>query len=84
VVVRINAPLQEVAEKVRPQVAELEDDGGGTVLRAGFDSLEYPLIQLAGMGYAFEIIEPAEFRDRASELGSRLCEAGRAERPASP
>ncbi|WP_264794984.1 helix-turn-helix transcriptional regulator [Arthrobacter mangrovi] len=75
VVVRIDAPVQ--------QVAELEDDGDGTVLRAGFDSLEYPLIQLAGMGFAFEIIEPAEFRDRARELGSRLREAGRAERPAS-
>jgi len=84
VVVRIDAPVQQVAEKVPPQVAELEDDGGRTVLRAGFDSLEYPLIQLAGLGFAFEIIEPVEFRDRARELGSRLREAGRTERPASP
>jgi len=82
-VVRVHAPVEQVAEKVPPQVAELEDDGGSTLLRAGSDSLDYPLVQLAAMDFAFEILEPAEFRDRALDLAAKLREAGRLERPAS-
>lgn len=77
VVVRIFAPLQTVAERIPPQVAELTDDGGTTVLRSGFDSLDYPLMQLASMGFEFEIIQPAEFKDRALELAGKLAKAGR-------
>lgn len=57
--------------------------GSVPVPRGRFTPRPLPGTDLAGMGFAFKIIEPAEFRDRARELGSRLSEAGRAERPAS-
>ncbi|MEV7648079.1 YafY family protein [Arthrobacter sp. NPDC089319] len=84
VVVRIHAPLQAVAERIPPNIATLSADGGATVLRAGYDSLDYPLVQLAAVGFAFEILEPAEFRQRAAELAGRLSAAAGTETAAAP
>ncbi|TJY65350.1 YafY family transcriptional regulator [Arthrobacter sp. CAU 1506] len=84
VVVRIDAPLQAVAERIPPNIATLTEDGEATVLRAGYDSLDYPLVQLAAVGFAFEILEPAEFRQRAAELAGRLSAAAGTETAAVP
>jgi predicted DNA-binding transcriptional regulator YafY len=84
VVVRINAPLHSVADRIPPNIAVLTDDGGATLLRAGYDSLDYPLVQLAATGFAFEILEPAEFRQRAAELADRLAAAAGTETAAAP
>jgi hypothetical protein len=54
------------------------------VLRAGYDSLDYPLVQLAAIGFAFEILEPAEFRQRAAELAGRLAAAAGTKTAAAP
>ena len=82
VVLRIAAPLGAVAEKVPAEVAVLTADGPGhTLLRSGWDSLELPLIRMAGLGIEFEILEPEEMRAQAREAAGRLA---RAAGPAPP
>ena len=66
VVVRLAAPIAVLTERVPPEVASLEPDGADhTILRGGWDSLDLPLIHLATMGVEFEVLEPAEMRNRA-------------------
>ncbi|WP_235835525.1 WYL domain-containing protein [Arthrobacter terricola] len=76
VVVRLHAPLGEVAAVVGPQLASLSDDGGNaTLLRAGWDSLAQPAAHLASLGMDFEIIAPEEFKDYARTMAARLGKA---------
>ncbi|UVJ38255.1 YafY family protein [Arthrobacter sp. CJ23] len=73
VVVRLHAPIAEVAAVVGPQLAALSDDGGSaTILRAGWDSLAAPAAHLAALDMDFEILAPEEFKDYARTLASRL------------
>lgn len=76
VVVRLHAPIAEVAAIVGPQLAALSDDGGNaTILRAGWDSLAAPAAQLAALDMGFEILAPEEFKDYARTLALRLNQA---------
>lgn len=73
VVVRLFAPIGEVAALVGPQLATLSDDGGSaTLLHAGWDSLAQPAAHLASLGMEFEIISPPEFKAYAATLAERL------------
>ncbi|MCC9192932.1 YafY family transcriptional regulator [Arthrobacter sp. zg-Y916] len=83
VVIRIAAPLELVAAQVPAEVAVLQADGPGhTVLRSGWDSLDLPLIRMAGLGVEFEILEPEEMRQRARDAAGRLGRAAGAAPPA--
>jgi predicted DNA-binding transcriptional regulator YafY len=76
VVVRLFAPLDQVATKVGPQAAALSADGADcTILRGGWDRLEYPAAHLASLDLDFEILEPEEFRGYALGLADRLARA---------
>lgn len=73
VVVRLHAPIAEVAAVVGPQLASLSDDGGNaTLLRAGWDSLAQPAAHLAALDMDFEIISPEEFKEYARTMAERL------------
>ncbi|WP_091468450.1 helix-turn-helix transcriptional regulator [Paenarthrobacter nitroguajacolicus] len=76
VVVRLRAPLAEVAATISSQYATLTADGlNATILRSGWDNLAAPAAYLAAMDLDFEILEPAEFKAYAMELSSRLSAA---------
>lgn len=76
VVVRLHAPLHEVAAKVGPQTATLSAEGEErTILRAGWDRLDTPAAHLASLDMAFEILAPLEFQDYARTLADRLVRA---------
>ncbi|WP_026555411.1 helix-turn-helix transcriptional regulator [Arthrobacter sp. 35W] len=70
--VRIHAPLPVVAERLGSSTAQLSGDGGATVVRMGWDSLDDPLAELAAFGWDFEIVAPAALRDAARAMAQRL------------
>ena len=73
VVLRLAVPLSELQERIPPEAAALEEDGPGhTILRGGWDSLDMPLMRLAGLGLEFEILAPPEMRDRARSAAALL------------
>ncbi|NJC22844.1 putative DNA-binding transcriptional regulator YafY [Arthrobacter pigmenti] len=75
VVVRISAPLTEVGPMIPPNVAELEDSGGSTVMRFGADSLDWPLMHVVALGFEFQILEPQELKEHAVAAAERLTRA---------
>lgn len=76
VVLRLALPLAELRDRIPPEVAALEDDGpGSTILRGGWDSLDLPLMHLARLGLEFEILAPAELRERARSAAALLARA---------
>ncbi|WP_347107832.1 WYL domain-containing protein [Paenarthrobacter sp. S56] len=76
VVVRLRAPLAEVAAVVGPHLASLTAEGpSATILRAGWDNLAAPAAQLAALDMEFEILGPAEFKAFARDLSRRLAAA---------
>jgi predicted DNA-binding transcriptional regulator YafY len=84
VVVRLHAPLHDVAALVGPHMATLSSDGADrTILRAGWDRLEAPAAHLASLGLDFEILAPAEFADHVRAVADRLGRAAEGGRPAS-
>jgi predicted DNA-binding transcriptional regulator YafY len=83
VVVRLHAPVHEVAALVGPQTASLSAEGEDrTILRAGWDRLDTPAAHLASLGMDFEILSPAEFRDHARAVAERLIQAAAGGPPA--
>lgn len=77
VVVRFAAPLDVVADRLGPDLAELAADGEThTIMRSGWDSMDIPLVHLAALDLDFEILEPPRFRERAAELAARLGRGG--------
>jgi hypothetical protein len=84
VVVRLHAPVHDVAALVGPHVATLTAEGPDrTILRAGWDRLEAPAAHLAGLDMDFEILAPAEFAHHVRRLAQRLDRAAGGGRPAS-
>lgn len=76
-VIRFHAPLADLQALVSSSTGTLEADGDGhTLLRAGFDSLDSPLVYLASWDIDFEILEPAAMRERAVVVADRLRRAG--------
>ena len=72
-VIRLHAPLQEVRARVPSTVGTLEPDGDHhTLLRAGFDSLDFPLAYLASWDMEFNVLEPEVMRRRAVVVADRL------------
>jgi predicted DNA-binding transcriptional regulator YafY len=71
----VDAPLDEVAQRVSPRLAELTEEGECTRLELGADSLEWAAALLAGLGADFTVVRPAELRAHVGELGARLARA---------
>ncbi|MGP0222861.1 MULTISPECIES: helix-turn-helix transcriptional regulator [unclassified Paenarthrobacter] len=84
VVVRLHAPMAEVAAVVNSTIAALSPDGGSaTILRAGWDNLAAPAAHLASLEMDFDILEPPEFKAFALQLSRKLtAAAGPASAPA--
>lgn len=78
VVVRFHAPLARIAEHIGPSLAQLQPDGPEqTILRAGWDSLDYSLMHLSMLNVDFDVLEPVELRERARQMAARLERSGR-------
>jgi predicted DNA-binding transcriptional regulator YafY len=73
--VSVDAPVEELRRRVSPTLAELTEDGEGTRLELGADSLEWAAGFLAGLGAEFRVIRPDELRDQLRGLAERLARA---------
>lgn len=77
-VVRFQAPLAELAGKIRPQDGQLEAvDDATCVLRTSGDSVEWLAAWVSWFGVDFEILEPPELVDYVRTLAARLQQATR-------
>lgn len=70
----VHAAITDVERRVPPGVGMLESMGPHTRVSAGADDLDYLVVEVAMMGYAFEVESPPELRDRCAEVGRRLLE----------
>jgi len=69
----VHAPITDVERRVPPGVGMLEAVGERlTRMSAGADDLDYLVVEVGTMGFAFEIESPPELRDRCAEVGRRL------------
>ena len=73
-VVLVRAPHEEVARVIAPHVGVLEAEGTATVVELGIDDFEWLAGYLIGLGFDFEIREPADLRVFMAELGMRLAD----------
>ena len=72
-VVRLHAPMKEMAEKVRSSDAQLEEvDDRTCLLRATGDSLEWLAAWMGWFGVDFEIQQPPELIEYVRTLAERL------------
>jgi predicted DNA-binding transcriptional regulator YafY len=76
--VRLAAPVAAVAERLPAALAELAEDGDGTLLRMRADSLAWVAEVLAGLGCAFVVHAPDALRDEVGAVARRLTEAAAA------
>ena len=78
-VVTLKAPLEALADKVRPQDGRLEAiDAATCVLRTQGDSIEWLAAWMGWFGVDFEIHEPPELVDYVQKLASRFHQASSA------
>ena len=85
IVVRIHAPAAEVSQLVPPNIAELEEDAGSTIMKFGADSLDWPLMHVVALGFDFDIVEPRALQEHAITAAGRLIRAaGPAARATEP
>lgn len=77
IVVRIHAPAADVSQLVPPNIAELEDEAGTTLMRFGADSFDWPLMHVVALGFEFDILAPRELREHAGATAERLIRAAR-------
>jgi predicted DNA-binding transcriptional regulator YafY len=70
--VRVHAPLDEVAPRVAPTIAELSATPHGTTLTMRADSLDWAAGVLAGLGAGFDVVRPDELRAAVAALAERL------------
>lgn len=69
----VHAPITDIERRVPPGVGMLEAvEEQLTRVSAGADDLDYLVVEVATMGYAFEIESPVELRERCAEIGRRL------------
>ncbi|MFF2851855.1 helix-turn-helix transcriptional regulator [Streptomyces sp. NPDC058001] len=77
-VLRLLVPYEEAAERVSPSAGTLQAEGPGScLLRTGAASLDVMVIHVVMLGFAFEVLEPAELNDtvrRTRDLLSRALE----------
>ncbi len=84
-VIRLLVPPAEAAERISPSAGALEADGpDACLLRTGVASLDVMVIHVMLMGFAFEVLEPAELtevirtaRDRLDAAPARAAGPGR-------
>jgi len=74
--VHVDASPAETARVVPRTVAIVEEaDGGGSVMTLGGDTFDWLALYLAGIPFAFEVLEPAGLREVVRALGQRLVDA---------
>ena len=71
-VVRLQAPVSALKDRVPRSVGELEPDGDSSVLRATTDSLEWLAAFLGVLDVDFEVVEPPALRDCVVAMRSRF------------
>jgi predicted DNA-binding transcriptional regulator YafY len=71
----LEAPLEEIRRRVPPTLGELTEEGEGTRLELGADSLDWAAGFLAGLGAEFRVVRPTELGAQLRELGARLARA---------
>ncbi|MEV4257734.1 WYL domain-containing protein, partial [Spirillospora sp. NPDC049652] len=75
-VLRVDAPAEVLADRLRVRVDEVEPlDGGACLLRTAPGSLEWTAMRLAHLELEFTVLEPPELADRLREAGARLLRA---------
>jgi predicted DNA-binding transcriptional regulator YafY len=76
--VRLDLPVDEARRRIAGSLARttVDEQGGGTLLSLGAESLDWVASLLAGLGCAFEVLEPApELREALERLAQRLLAA---------
>jgi predicted DNA-binding transcriptional regulator YafY len=71
----VDAPLEELRRRVPATLGELAEEGQGTRLELGADSLEWAAGFLAGLGADFRVVRPDELRAQLRGLAERLAGA---------
>jgi predicted DNA-binding transcriptional regulator YafY len=71
----LDAPVEEIRRRVPPTLGELTEEGEGSRLELGADSLEWAAGFLAGLGAEFRVVRPEELGTQLRELGARLARA---------
>jgi predicted DNA-binding transcriptional regulator YafY len=75
-VVRLHAPIGDVAAVITPMMGAVEPDGPAHCLfRTGADTLPVLARYLTMLGLDFDVVEPAELREHVRALGERLLRA---------
>jgi predicted DNA-binding transcriptional regulator YafY len=78
--VRIDAPPAAVRRAVGRWATVDPDGDDACVMRMNTDYLDWPVAVLAAIGAAFDVVEPAELRDRVRDVGrlfARVTRTGR-------
>jgi predicted DNA-binding transcriptional regulator YafY len=75
--VHVDAPVDQVAARLAPTLAELTAEETGTRLDMRADSLEWAAGVLAGLGADFYVIRPDELREQVARLATRLALSSR-------
>jgi predicted DNA-binding transcriptional regulator YafY len=74
--VLVEAPAQEVRDRVGRWFAVEEVDSGSCRLRTDTDSLDWPTMALGTLGADFVVLSPPELADQVREWGGRFTRAG--------
>lgn len=74
----LDASPAAIAERLPAGLAELSEDGSGTVLHMRADSLRWVAEVLAGLGCAFVVHTPEALRDEVRAVAQRLTESAAA------
>jgi predicted DNA-binding transcriptional regulator YafY len=72
--VLLDLPVDDARTRLPGTLAELAEEGSGTVLRMRVSSLDWAAALLAGLGCAFQVRAPAELRASVAGLSERLAE----------
>jgi predicted DNA-binding transcriptional regulator YafY len=75
--VLLHLPAAEAAQRLPATLAELADEGDGTLLRMRVSSLDWMARVLAGLDCDFTIRRPDELRTSVRELADRLAQSSR-------
>jgi predicted DNA-binding transcriptional regulator YafY len=68
----LEAPMEEVQRRLSPTMAELEPAAGGVLARMRAERLDGAAAMLAGLGWPFRVLRPAELRAEVRALAERL------------
>jgi predicted DNA-binding transcriptional regulator YafY len=68
----LELPVDEVARRLPPTLAELRDEDGRTRVNMRAGSLDWAAALLSGLGCDFTIVQPAKLRASARKVAERL------------